>query len=167
MVTAGAIVTVTVLLTRESMGKLIRGEIKAKEAKNVEEDETEEDKENREDGGNQQQPQAQAKKPVWQKQKKGGKKSGGPKNKQQQQKKSPAIGKSNPPKSPNPVANHEAGDSKKDDDEDSDDSQASEGTASDSGSNSDRDHGEKVKFILSFACACVLSKSCVHCCLCL
>jgi len=83
VVTAGAIVTVNVHLTRSSMKSLIKGDSSAlKSAANVSAIENslevDDDKENREIGQESEDQQVQVKKqPVWQKKKGGGKKGGG------------------------------------------------------------------------------------------
>ncbi|CAL8086529.1 unnamed protein product [Orchesella dallaii] len=79
-VTAGAIVTVTVTLTRNSMNSLLKGEnalMKSSHALTTANDDQDEDKENREVDADGNPLQVQNKKPVWQKKKGGAKKPGG------------------------------------------------------------------------------------------
>lgn len=135
VVTAGAIVTVTVLLTRNSMGSLLKGESSANRVSEqtvaVVED-LDEDKENREDGENS---QAQNKKPVWQKKKGGAKKAGGKGKHPQQQKKNAVLSK--PTKSNEVVEKSKELKELPDAVDDSDDENLSDGTVSDSESGSE------------------------------
>lgn len=148
VVTAGAIVTVNVLLQRNSMGSLIKGDFNAKKtsAANVSaiDADIDDDKENRELLESEENPeQNQPKKPVWQKKKSGGKKSGG--NKKQQPKKVPVTKAAT--KSPKPGAgvdseDQDHGENHKElkelpDFENSDDEGLSDGTVSDNESSSD------------------------------
>jgi translocation protein SEC63 len=139
VVTAGAIVTVTVILTRNSMESIIKGEgapTKNKESHDDgkhEHEDAEDDKENKEDGDVAHQP----KKPVWQKQQKKGKKSSGSKKNQPQKK---AI----LPKS----AKSDVNDTKKEpkqEEEEEEDSQGSDGSGSESDSNSEPNDKEKTQ----------------------
>jgi hypothetical protein len=148
VVTAGAIVTVNVLLTRNSMGSLIKGEVTAlKTSANVsamENEDHEEDKENQEvvEADEPSQP----KKPVWQK-KKSGKKSGGNKKQPHQNQKKPAhsvVVKRNVKPAAAEAEEVEVVEKQKDlkelpEVDDSEDEGASEGTASDT-ENSSSDH---------------------------
>lgn len=154
VVTAGAIVTVNVTLTRNSMGSLIKGETNALKASanvsSIEHDDNEEDKENQ-DGETEDHPK-EPKKPVWQK-KKTNKKSGGNK-KQANQKKPVAVAKKNTAIAAKPADAEETqtvSERHKElkelpDLEESDDEEGSDGSGSDGeGSSSSGDTHDKVR----------------------
>jgi translocation protein SEC63 len=144
VVTAGAIVTVTVTLTRNSMGSLLKGESAAMKSSQsasaaVQED-PEEDKENREVDGEANN-QVQNKKPVWQKKKGGAKKAAG---KGKQQPKKNAVLSNNKPTKPT-EASEKPKELKElpDTVDDSDDDGASDGSMSDSDSGSENADKDK------------------------
>jgi hypothetical protein len=151
VVTAGAIVTVNVHLTRRSMSSLIKGDTTAlKSAANVSaiDAEGDEDKENKDtahesEDGQQNHP----KKLVWQKKKGGGKKSSGKK----QPPKKNVIVKKNPAKSTNPEEEQDLVEKSRElkelpDLDDSEDEGSDDGTVSDTDSSTESH--EKVSFSL-------------------